>query len=85
MLLKYEDGQMGLVERGWHEGKMFTREKIESRKGWVQRSSCFGEKMILARTCHLLAIASFCILGRSSDMNIVGKGMGVKKRDLESM
>jgi len=37
MLLKDEDGHMGLVERGWHEEKMFTREKIESRRGWVQR------------------------------------------------
>jgi hypothetical protein len=36
MLLKYEDGHMGLLGRGWPEEKMFTREKLESRRGWVQ-------------------------------------------------
>ncbi len=49
MLLKDEDGHMGLVERGWPEEKTFIRvergwleektfirESIESRRRWVQ-------------------------------------------------
>jgi hypothetical protein len=36
MLLKDEDGHMGLVERRWPEEKTFIKESIQSRRRWVQ-------------------------------------------------